>query len=415
MKKNKDKPKDLKKPLLYNSIGNFIYLLCQWLITIVVVRISGYKEAGILSLCMSISNTIYAISAFSMRGYQSSDINSDFTHSEYFNSRILTCAVANMCCLVFMFVTHYDIYTKLCILIYNIFKTSEAIVDVLHGEEQKKWRLDIIGMSFGIRGIISLLTFIGVLYFSKNMLLTISIMTLSVYIFIWLYDLKKYYKIIGKVTTAKYKRVFNLLWKCLPITIYGILTSLVSTYPRIILENKLGEELLGIYSSVYSPTMIIQVAAMFIFNPLITLFAEYYHNKDSKNFYKLIFKVTLIIIFISIVGLIGVNIFGTFGLRILYGNDIIKYSYLLSGLVIVTILTAFTWFVSNILIASRKFILLIIGPIMSFGLTMILSGVLISKYAMDGVNYTLIISYVVQILFSMIFGYLLINRDFKKH
>ena len=46
-------PKQLsvKANMLWNSIGSMTYLACQWLITIVVVRLSsGYEDAGLLSL-----------------------------------------------------------------------------------------------------------------------------------------------------------------------------------------------------------------------------------------------------------------------------------------------------------------------------------------------------------------------------
>ena len=83
----------LKKNMLYNTIGTSIYLGLQWLITILVVRASGYEDAGILSLAMSISNTIYAISSFGMRGYQSSDIKEEFDNYTYVLSRIITCLI----------------------------------------------------------------------------------------------------------------------------------------------------------------------------------------------------------------------------------------------------------------------------------------------------------------------------------
>ncbi len=41
----------VKANMLWNSLGSMTYLACQWLITIVVVRLSsGYEDAGLLSL-----------------------------------------------------------------------------------------------------------------------------------------------------------------------------------------------------------------------------------------------------------------------------------------------------------------------------------------------------------------------------
>ena len=41
------------KNVIYNTIGTFFYFFCQWLTTILVVRISGYEDAGILSIVIS--------------------------------------------------------------------------------------------------------------------------------------------------------------------------------------------------------------------------------------------------------------------------------------------------------------------------------------------------------------------------
>ena len=51
----KDKPRELslKANVLWNSIGSMFYLGCQWLITVLVVRLSsGFDAAGLLSLAM---------------------------------------------------------------------------------------------------------------------------------------------------------------------------------------------------------------------------------------------------------------------------------------------------------------------------------------------------------------------------
>lgn len=46
--------------ILWNTIGNIFYLGCQWLLSVVVVRISGsYADAGVLTLAISTTNVLY--------------------------------------------------------------------------------------------------------------------------------------------------------------------------------------------------------------------------------------------------------------------------------------------------------------------------------------------------------------------
>ena len=78
------KNKKISKNIIYNSIGTFTYLFCQWLITFIVVWIAGYNTAGIFSLAMSITTTFSIFSTFNMRNYQSSD------YKEYYRCNLLT-------------------------------------------------------------------------------------------------------------------------------------------------------------------------------------------------------------------------------------------------------------------------------------------------------------------------------------
>lgn len=47
----------VKQNMLWNTAGSMVYLVCQWLITVFVVRLSdGYDAAGVLALGMAVSN-----------------------------------------------------------------------------------------------------------------------------------------------------------------------------------------------------------------------------------------------------------------------------------------------------------------------------------------------------------------------
>ena len=52
---------NLKQNMLYNTAGSLIYLACQWLTTIFVVRLASFEDAGILSLSMASANMLTPI------------------------------------------------------------------------------------------------------------------------------------------------------------------------------------------------------------------------------------------------------------------------------------------------------------------------------------------------------------------
>lgn len=73
----------LRSNFIWNSIGNFTYLVCQWLITVIIVRLADYREAGVFSLAMSITNTFYAVASWGIRTYQVSDVDNKYRDNAY--------------------------------------------------------------------------------------------------------------------------------------------------------------------------------------------------------------------------------------------------------------------------------------------------------------------------------------------
>jgi hypothetical protein len=52
----------MKRNIVLNTAGNLIYNLCQWLLTILVVRLlSNYENAGYLGMAMTTGSTYFAI------------------------------------------------------------------------------------------------------------------------------------------------------------------------------------------------------------------------------------------------------------------------------------------------------------------------------------------------------------------
>ena len=390
------KKKKVVKSIMYNTIGSFTYLLCQWLMTFIVVWVSGYKTAGILSISMSVATTFAVIATFNMRNYRSSDLKSKYSEKTYLITRLITSILAVVITLTYSIIKNFNLFQLLCINVFMLYKVTEAIVDVLHGTLQKKWRFDIIGKSFFCRGIILIILFYSGLKITNNLLLTLLITTIFTYIFIFVFDIKNYKKVVHTYGDYKKRYTLQLLIQCVPMVIYGLLFSYISLYPKIIVENYLGAEQLGYYASVSTPALIIQVAATFIFTPLLSLFAEYYQNREYKKFKVVSFRIILIIIIIGLIGITLSKFFGKFGLTLLFGKSIIPYISLFNGVIIISTLIAIIWFLGMLLVVKRNYKILIIGSIIPLLLTIFISKSVIYNYNLNGINVVLIIVYSVQ-------------------
>lgn len=407
----KEKRLTIQHSVMWNSIGSVFYLGCQWIITVLVVRLSGVEAAGILSLAMSVCNIWYCFSVYGMRNFQVSDTIEKYSNGVYIASRIITTSFSFFACVLYCFVIPYDIEQKICIILYFLFKVSEAVFDVYAGVFQRNWRLDFVGKSLIIRGGLSLGTFVVILVWSDNLLFTIMGMMVVCNLSILLYDIPKAKKLDNVNVEMKLDKIKRLLKECFPLVVYTFLSSIIATIPRLFMERVMGNYELGIYGSVATPTLIIQMVATYVFNPFVTLFAERYNRKEKEGFIKALINCSFVVGLVSIIGLLGGELLGEWGLNLLYGEEVAEYVDLLLPLILCTVLTAFSWLLCGILTAIRQFRGLVISNLVAVLVVTFFSFPLEKTCGMQGASMALMIAVIIEIAFL---GYYMI-KDMNKN
>ena len=382
--------------ILWNTIGNIIYLGCQWLLSVVVVRISGsYADAGILTLAISITNIFATLALFNVRNYQVSDISERYTQSDYISHRILTCFAAVILCLVFTAVGGYNLEAALSIIAYWLMRTVEAFADVFHGILQKQWRLDVVGKSCIFRGIALVVGFTASYKLLGQLPIALFIMAAATGVLFVSYDLRVTRKFVKLSCQFERSILINLSKDCLPVLGYGLLINSIVLAVRFFIERYHGEEMLGYYGSVSTIAVIVQAAANFILIPLNGIISVYYAQGKQQEILKLSGKVILLLAVITGVALAGAAAFGNTALVLLFGKTIEPYTWLLIPTIFASCLTGLVWFLGMILIIMRKMRTLIIGAAIGMAMSMVLSIMLIPEYVFEGANVAIILALIV--------------------
>lgn len=392
----------IQNNVIWNSIGYIGYLGLQWLITILIVRIAGYTAAGNLSLAMSATSMFHLTAGYGMRSFQISDTGK-YSNRTYLNSRYITCLLSLLLCIIFTLIQSYTFEQRLYIILYMLFKLGEAFVDVYSGMVQKVWRLDIVGKSYLMRGVLTLLSFSLILYSSKSLAWAIIGMATSSYLVIFLYDRYWAFKLVSIEKKAELNKIGELLKECFPVVVFYFITAYVNYIPRYQLEKIGGTELLGIYSSIAAPALIVQSCAQVVFMPIIPLFSMRLEKKDIRGIVKLLCKCFAILFLIAIVAMVGAIAFGRWGLTILLGNQIEEYVYLLYPVIICTIMVSLMWLISNVLIAFRELKGVIISGFVGLVFCIIMSPIFIHNFGANGVSLAQIFSQISMSIIMMIF------------
>lgn len=399
---NVDK-KTIGKNFIWYSVGSTIYMFGMWIITYLVVIISGASDAGLLALAMSTTNVFFTVSIWGMRTYQVSDIQGRFSDNTYIISRFLTCLVSFAGCAVFILVNNYAVEQKYCIMLYMIFRISEAVVDVFNGIVQKYWRMDIIGKSNITRAILIVTAFSITLKLTGSLLLSIVSMMAGSYIVVLFYDIIQTVKIARIKIRFNFESVNKLLVQCAPLVVCSFLYSFNALIPRYYLSEQLGNTILGYYSAIASPVLIVQLLAGFIFAPLIPLFSKSHMENDTLAFSRLLTKTILVVLTLSLVSIIGGYLFGYWGLSVLYHYKLIilDYSYLLIPTILAVICTALIWLLNGVITAIRQVKFLFFSAAVGSIVCVLISKNCITFYGANGINISMIVVQMVQIILML--------------
>lgn len=402
MKEAKIKELSLKQNMFWNSFGSLVYLGCQWLMTVLVVRLTnGYEVAGTLSLAMSIYNMFSALAIYRMYTYQVSDVTHENTIGEYFSFRIITCGIALLCIIAYSATTcASDIVPA--IVAYAIYKIASLLIDVLHGLDQQNHRMDYIGKSLTLQGAISLVLFCICQLIALNLTITFICMTTGVVLIGLIYDLPRSSKFEILQLGINKAKVGYLLKHCFPIVVAAIACGAAPSIPRQILSSLDGATALGIYSSVAAPVAIIQMGASYIYNPLLGYFSEAYAKKKTGQLLALLSKTSAGIAAIGFLAAIILGLFGENLLTFMFGDDIASYTYLIIPIIICSVITAYVWFLNDLLVAFRHFKSSFIGNLCAAVLSIPIAYIFIPQFGMNGVSYANIATYTISAIVMLL-------------
>ena len=401
------------KNTIWNSIGITIYLACQWLITLLVVWIyDDFTNAGNLALAMNITNFFACIAVYNIRTFQVSDVKYEFTDKEYIINRVLLCGISFILCFIFLLFNNFSLMQKLIILCFMAFRCIEAFIDVLHGINQKNWKMEYIGVSFILRGISMLVIFILIGNF-YGLLPAVIGMGITSFLVCLIYDLPNTKKIASLINFSIGK-VFLLTKKCFPLMLVILISTLMASFSRYSIEIIHGTEALGVYAAIIAPAMIIQISASFIFAPLINVFASCLKESRIQKFQKLFIYTSLFVIALTLLAYIIAIFLGEWALTLIFGDAIVPYAYLLNGAIVISGLTAFMWFMNIIFVTMRDIKGILIGNIIGAIICLLLTNYFLVSFNLMGANYIIILSLGAALTFLFLRLYMNLKKLMQK-
>lgn len=375
----------LKKNLIFNTAGSLLFYVCQASVNLLVVALAGVEANGLLATAMTIANVALSAASYGMRTFQVSDLSGKYSDRTYLHSRYITVSAAFVGCMAFAFVNSYTAEQRWVIALFTLYRLVESWSDVWHGFLQKAERMDIVGISFGARGLLTAACVVGGLLATHSLIAMLALLVVlnAGYVLAVDIPLARRRADFSAQTTAG---VWPLLAECLPLAAYSFLNTSIGSVPRYYCERILGSVQLNYFANVFLPVMVLQVAVIYLFVPFITAFARMWAGRERAAYYRALRWLAGLLAALWAVGAAGAALLGKWGLSLLYPStpEILGYAPLLQPLVVATLLTVLATVLCHLLTIARHMKGLITGNLAGLAAALAVSAPLIRAFDVYG-------------------------------
>lgn len=398
---------EYKKNFIWNIIGASANAFISLFLIVIVTRVNGLTEAGIFSYCFATACLLYCIGNYAGRVFQVTDRNNSITDYDYIQNKIITCFIMIVATIVFSFLNpNHSVYKALILVILSTFKCVEAFTEVLYGIFQKNGFLYKTGISMTLKAVISVIIFLLIDLLTNNLMYS----SLSI-VFCNLLILFTYDRYMAKGLNVKkngFNRKSNKTIFCSGFFTFILffLSIYLINISRYTINNISTDELQTIFGIIIMPATFMGLMGQFIIQPFLVRIKELLISNDWQNLTRMVMRLFLSIIALSIIVLTCAYFFAVPVLELIYGVDLNLYKtalmVILSGAVFYSLDVIF----SAILVAMRKTISQAVIYILTAIVGTVISYPLVTNFSIIGASITYLST---MLIVAICFGIIIMN------
>jgi len=409
----KVKRNSLKKNFSWNFVGSMIYSATQWGLIIVFTRLGSVEMVGMYSLALAITAPIMMLTNIQLRTVQASSTRFDYKYSDFLSVRVITNILFILILLIMLFLSSYNKYTMIVIMLIGISKFIESFSDVSFGFFQQQERMDYIARSQILKGLLGLIVVTILILITKSLIISLFGLILSWLFVFLLYDLQNVSK-FKEHNRPRFdiKNIKAIIILALPLGIIEMITSLNSNLPKILVDKYLGKESLGYFASIFYLVLIGSKFVNSIAQAALPRLAKLNGEGKISLFKKTLSKLVLISFLVGIMAIVVSFLFGDVLLVTIYGSEFTNYKFLL---VLIMIYGMFDYVSRSLMIGLNSLRAFKIQPFLGafwLFILFVLSIYFIPRYGLFGVGYSLITYSLVRMISLVIVIYFRIKKNY---
>lgn len=376
--------------------GNFVFAFSQWVILIFFARMTNQENLGQYALALAIVTPIFAVGNLQLRPLYILDVNSEqkYTYTHFYYLRLICSFIALACCLVLGLFFNVSI---LVLLLVGLLKFFESYSDIIYAYYNAHDQTQLISKSLFLKGTLSVLAVAVGLYLFD--FYTALILFLIVYLVVWLFIDNLYIQKTQEI--KKMSLDLGIMKSAIPMGISLGIVTLQSNIPRLFLDQYASIEAVGIFTVL---SYFIIVGSIFINSICQYLSPRLTHtwNHNKAYFKKLLSMALLIAGGLGLIAIFLSYFMGEFVLNLVYGAEYVAYT----DAFVLTMVAGFILYLATVLGYTLTAIGFIKQQVYLFSIVLIFSVLVsylcIPEYGIIGGIYTLMVSYLVQCVLSLL-------------
>jgi O-antigen/teichoic acid export membrane protein len=376
--------------------GNFVFAFSQWVILIFFARMTNQENLGQYALALAIVTPIFAVGNLQLRPLYILDVNSEqkYTYTHFYYLRLICSFIALACCLVLGLFFNVSI---LVLLLVGLLKFFESYSDIIYAYYNAHDQTQLISKSLFLKGTLSVLAVAVGLYLFD--FYTALILFLIVYLVVWLFIDNLYIQKTQEI--KKMSLDLGIMKSAIPMGISLGIVTLQSNIPRLFLDQYASIEAVGIFTVL---SYFIIVGSIFINSICQYLSPRLTHawNHNRAYFKKLLSMALLVAGGLGLIAIFLSYFMGEFVLKLVYGAEYIAYA----DAFVLTMVAGFILYLATVLGYTLTAIGFIKQQVYLFSIVLIFSVLVsylcIPEYGIIGGIYTLMVSYLVQCVLSLL-------------
>lgn len=408
-----------KLDYVWNTAAGLVNAAEAVVMSMIVTRMTGLADAGMLTMAFAIGNLMLPIGKFGVRNYQVTDVDNMFSFFTYLTARFVTVSAMMIAICGYLGyaaagLKHNSNKIGIIFAVCMIYLV-EALEDVIWGYYQQRDRLYAGARMFCLRWLGILLFFPVILYISRDLkdtLLWCFLLSTVIFLILLRLSYPRFCSEEDRLSSLVRKKIdfaqiVQLLKAVLPLFGISFLALYENNMPKYAIDAHMTDEIQACYGFVAMPVFVIGLLNNFIYQPTLVPMAVEWEQGQVDKFRKRIGRQIIIIGALAIVCMAGAYLLGIPVLSMLYHTDLTEYKRELMILLLASAFLALSGYQSVVLTIMRCQKALLLPHVIVALMAAVSLPAVVSRYGTMGAA---ICYMALMALLSLLYGGILIKK-----